>query len=476
MPLTEREAVLQTVEEFDQIGRDAFLERYGFRAAREYFLFHKGKFYDSKAILGVSHRHSSASGEILAANTFSGGEATVEKSLKRLGFTVLRIAAVDTLPPSASRTVILTWNPQNWQWPDHSEVVARVKAGEAVQQRWSCGNTRTLPVATRAFLLRQGEEPRGLIGSGWTISTPYEAEHWDKARASNGEVAFYVDVLFDAVVPPSALPIDPRLQTGPLSRVNWSMPASGTSISGDQADAIEELWASTDTREVDGSLWSREELTASVVAYLEMGKLARRNEKFVKADVYRELAARFGRSPKSIEYRMQNISYVMSLIGRPWLPGLRPARNVGVKNAAEIESILAELENRESDPNVAFETRVATAIAKGKADKPDGNESPDKSVGTRTVYERDPEVKAWVLLNASGICECCNRAAPFATPDGPFLEVHHVWRLADSGPDTVENAVALCPNCHRELHHGVNAPRLIAELYSTVPRLVPAHP
>lgn len=34
----------------------------------------------------------------------------------------------------------------------------------------------------------------------------------------------------------------------------------------------------------------------------------------------------------------------------------------------------------------------------------------------------------------------------------PFLEVHHVKWLAKGGSDTVNNVVALCPNCHRKMH------------------------
>ena len=33
-----------------------------------------------------------------------------------------------------------------------------------------------------------------------------------------------------------------------------------------------------------------------------------------------------------------------------------------------------------------------------------------------------------------------------------YLEVHHIDQLAKGGADTVENAVALCPNCHRKMH------------------------
>ena len=39
------------------------------------------------------------------------------------------------------------------------------------------------------------------------------------------------------------------------------------------------------------------------------------------------------------------------------------------------------------------------------------------------------------------------------TEGDPFLEVHHIKWLARKGNDTLDNAVALCPNCHRRMHH-----------------------
>lgn len=76
----------------------------------------------------------------------------------------------------------------------------------------------------------------------------------------------------------------------------------------------------------------------------------------------------------------------------------------------------------------------------------------------RTVFEfrRNPHVIAEVLERADGICEECRRAAPFkrASDGSPYLEVHHKIRLADGGKDTVENTIAVCPNCHRQLHFG----------------------
>lgn len=73
-----------------------------------------------------------------------------------------------------------------------------------------------------------------------------------------------------------------------------------------------------------------------------------------------------------------------------------------------------------------------------------------------TSFERSALVIAAVLARANGTCEYCWEPAPFLrAKDGtPYLEVHHRVRLADGGEDTVENALALCPNCHRLQHHG----------------------
>ena len=84
------------------------------------------------------------------------------------------------------------------------------------------------------------------------------------------------------------------------------------------------------------------------------------------------------------------------------------------------------------------------------------NKMPEKVKTIATAYRRNPDVIVEVLKRAKGICEKCNNVAPFnRSKDGtPFLEVHHKILLSDGGEDTVENAIALCPNCHRELHFG----------------------
>lgn len=81
---------------------------------------------------------------------------------------------------------------------------------------------------------------------------------------------------------------------------------------------------------------------------------------------------------------------------------------------------------------------------------------PVQSVVAQFVFHRNPDVVAEVLDRAAGFCEICKKKAPFlrASNGSPYLEVHHKKTLAEGGEDTVKNAVAACPNCHRRAHHG----------------------
>jgi 5-methylcytosine-specific restriction endonuclease McrA len=86
----------------------------------------------------------------------------------------------------------------------------------------------------------------------------------------------------------------------------------------------------------------------------------------------------------------------------------------------------------------------------------DATPIPKRIEVTTTVFDRNPDVVAEVLSRADGICEACKKSAPFIRRSNgtPYLEVHHKTCLADGAEDTVDNAVALCPNCHREAYFG----------------------
>ena len=76
----------------------------------------------------------------------------------------------------------LTWNPERWSWDDLSELVDKVLAGRELDLRWSTGNSKSIPLGARVFLLRQAVEPLGIMASGWVTQPSYQDVHWDDAR------------------------------------------------------------------------------------------------------------------------------------------------------------------------------------------------------------------------------------------------------------------------------------------------------
>ena len=88
-----RKGVLGAVEEFDRLGRAAFLATTGFGPARAYFLAHEGSLYDSKAIIGYAHQLDT--GVPLRSGDFSGGDQTVARRLEVRGFMVLNLRRPD---------------------------------------------------------------------------------------------------------------------------------------------------------------------------------------------------------------------------------------------------------------------------------------------------------------------------------------------------------------------------------------------
>jgi 5-methylcytosine-specific restriction protein A len=84
--LTSAKAVKQAIAECDELGRDIFLKKYGFKYSRLYPIRYGGRTYDSKAIAGVAF--GKQHGSPLKAGEFSGGLDTVIPVLRKLGFSV----------------------------------------------------------------------------------------------------------------------------------------------------------------------------------------------------------------------------------------------------------------------------------------------------------------------------------------------------------------------------------------------------
>ncbi|ASN81372.1 HNH endonuclease [Deinococcus ficus] len=228
-----------------------------------------------------------------------------------------------------------------------------------------------------------------------------------------------------------------------------------------------------------GKRWSEVELAAAVESYLTMLQLENTQTPYGKAAYNQKL--RNGplkdRSKGAVEHRMANISAVLRGMGYEYIDGYKPLGNVGSRVASTITKLFAShgLLPLPSENEQELQQRVDALQESGHLSLPPGQATPQQVQVGRLVFKRDPSVIAWVLQEAAGTCELCGLPAPFKNQKGePYLEVHHVRRLADGGPDTVQNAVALCPNCHRRCHSGLDRTEAVKALYARLSRLVPS--
>jgi len=78
--------VVRAIEEYDQLGAEAFFSKRGFAPTTTYDLVWEDRPYPPKAILGTAYEL--ATGQRLASGDFEGGRDGAVKILGGLGFTV----------------------------------------------------------------------------------------------------------------------------------------------------------------------------------------------------------------------------------------------------------------------------------------------------------------------------------------------------------------------------------------------------
>ena len=101
-------------------------------------------------------------------------------------------------------TYLFTWNPKKWDWVDLQDSVNQLKTDGYFERRWGCGRSKKIQKGDRIFLIKLGEEPKGIIGSGYAKSSYYIDDHWNGIK---GKTAHYVDVRFDVLIHPDHSPI-----------------------------------------------------------------------------------------------------------------------------------------------------------------------------------------------------------------------------------------------------------------------------
>jgi 5-methylcytosine-specific restriction enzyme A len=136
---------------------------------------------------------------------------------------------------------VYAWNPRLWNWPEQPRERRRIAARGHVAIRWACGRTRAIEPGSRAFFVRLGVPPKGLIGSGYALGEPWEGIHWLPGKAAAGVRTHYVKLRLDALFDHPLITLD-ELARPPFGRFRWAVRQSGMRLPSSIAEALEPWW------------------------------------------------------------------------------------------------------------------------------------------------------------------------------------------------------------------------------------------
>lgn len=145
------------------------------------------------------------------------------------------------------KTWLFTWNPKRWRWDDkydgYLEMKSQISQAGRSFATWSCGSNKSIQVGDRIFLIRLGEEPRGIMASGYAATGVFEGPHWENSRALKGERSKRIFVEFDKILNSleQILSIDELKQID--SAFCWSSQSSGIRIPDAIAEEVEKTWS-----------------------------------------------------------------------------------------------------------------------------------------------------------------------------------------------------------------------------------------
>lgn len=149
------------------------------------------------------------------------------------------------------KTFLFVWNPKKWHWADLEKDIAEVKNTGSTLEEWSVASHRKIQKNDRAFLLRLGQAPKGLMAAGKIATDPFLAKHWNGEDRLIYRVKLELEVLLNPATE-TLLSLD-LLKQGGLARINWTPRSSGVEIPADATDELEALWNDFLKQKIDAS-------------------------------------------------------------------------------------------------------------------------------------------------------------------------------------------------------------------------------
>lgn len=136
---------------------------------------------------------------------------------------------------------LFCWNPQYWAWDTLSDAIEATRKGGTIIEKWRCAN-QNVSMGDKAWLIRVGKPPKGIMAVGNIISKPYEAR---PSEETGEDKSFrYVDIEFTRILDvfKESFISEKDLSEITIDNQQWWPQASGIEIKKRSAEALEKMW------------------------------------------------------------------------------------------------------------------------------------------------------------------------------------------------------------------------------------------
>ena len=272
--------------------------------------------------------------------------------------------------------LIFTWNPKKSRWTaeEYKEACLKVKNGEKYLIRdWKCGRKNEIEEETEVFIIKVGEEPKGIIGHGHIKKVPDKKNEEDKK--------WWVDIEFDKLLDyenEKILKTEDLIDK--LSEQNWEtgIENPGTKIKETVVPRLRKMW----NKLINGEEYSKEpdygdeekimgkkEFDKNIIFYGPPGTgktytTAKRAVEICKTESekeltdYTEIMERYNELKK--KNRIEFITFHQSYGYEEFIEGIKPIiSNEDDESEGESEN------NQESKTNIKIENDIKYDIVDG---------------------------------------------------------------------------------------------------------------
>ena len=141
---------------------------------------------------------------------------------------------------------LFAWNPKRYAWDEsfggYSDLKNRIKQVGKVYDTWSTGVNVSIKEGDRIFLIRLGDENRGIVASGYAATDVFKSPHWEIERAIKGDISKHIYIAFNKMIDIEDSPLKMEVLKEIAPDFHWSMQSSGISIPENIALKLERIW------------------------------------------------------------------------------------------------------------------------------------------------------------------------------------------------------------------------------------------